>query len=155
MKKPVKKKYFANNSLYTGAQPYAYCYGENLSCTPEQGYKECSSITVEAPTNSDVIVTIKKDKKVYVHAYIRSGETHAFKLADDVYQTFFYYGNGWDFDKVIKRSSCGVLKGGFLRDIIVSKDDPFTLFRSEVKYELTLNPDGDFKSIPSSITEAL
>ena len=47
VKKPVKKKYFTNNSLYTGAQPYAYCYGENLSCTPEQGYKECSSITVE------------------------------------------------------------------------------------------------------------
>ena len=56
----VCREYYSDNSLYTGAIPYKYCYGGNPYCSPPSGYEECSFIDIKGPTNSDVIVIIKK-----------------------------------------------------------------------------------------------
>ena len=65
LRQAVIDKYISN-SLSTGATPYAYCFGSNNSCI-ESG---CSQIKVKTPHNSDVLVTIKKNDKVFRHAYI-------------------------------------------------------------------------------------
>src|SRR5690554_97318 len=67
---------YINNSLSTGAMPYAYCFGRNQSCS-DYG---CSQIKVRTPSNSDVVVTIKKNDQVYRHAYINSGSQYSFEL---------------------------------------------------------------------------
>tara|TARA_B110000240_G_scaffold173986_1_gene200117 strand:- start:355 stop:876 length:522 start_codon:yes stop_codon:yes gene_type:complete len=69
----VYKEYYSDNSLYTGATPYRYCYVRNPYCSPPYGYEECSFIDIRASSNSDVIVIIKKNNRVYSHAYIKAG----------------------------------------------------------------------------------
>ena len=91
----VYKEYYSDNSLYTGATPYSYCYGGNPYCSPPSGYAECSFIDVRASSNSDVIVIIKKNNRVYSHAYIKAGGYYKFKLGNGSFQSFFYYGKGW------------------------------------------------------------
>lgn len=148
--KALQEKYF-ENYLETGATPYAYCYGGNKSCS-EFG---CSAIEVTTPSNSDVVVTIKKNDKVYRHAYIRAGSTYSLEFPNGTYQAFFYYGNGWNPDKVIKETDCGTLKGGFVSGEQVSKDDPQSLDNNILKYELILQNHGNFKTQPSNLEEAL
>ena len=94
------KKYL-NNSLYTGATPYSQYYGNNYKCP----YDQCSGIRVTAPHGSDILVIIKRNNqngKVIAHGYICSGATYQFDLPDGTYQTFFYYGEGWNPNKVMK-----------------------------------------------------
>ena len=91
---------YINNSLRTGATPYAYCFGGNRSCS-DWG---CAGISVKTPYNSDVLVTIKKNGSVYRHAYIKAGDTFKFELPNGTYQPFFYYGTGWDPNKFVKKS---------------------------------------------------
>jgi len=92
---------YINNSLQTGSTPYAYCFGVNNSCN-DFG---CSQITVKTPYNSDVLVTIKKEGEVYRHAYIKSGSKYTFEFPNGMYQTFFYYGKGWNPEKIMKETS--------------------------------------------------
>ena len=112
--------YYSNNSLYNGAQPYSYCYGKNPYCTPPNGYADCSSIEVKAPFNSDVLVLIKKNNRVYSHGYIKAGRSYKFKLKNGNYQPFFYYGKGWNPNKFMKKASCGTIKGGFIKNELIS-----------------------------------
>ena len=97
--------YYSTNSLYTGSTPYKYCYGKNPYCSPPKGYAECSFIDIKASSNSDVVVIIKKNSRVYSHAYIKAGGSYKFKVGNGSFQTFFYYGKGWNPDKYIKKSS--------------------------------------------------
>ena len=101
---------YINNSLSTGAAPYSYCYGRNSSCSG----RGCSEIKVRTPYNSDVLVTIKKGEKVVRHAYIKGGSSYTFELPNGTYQPFFYYGKGWNPEKIMKQTTCGTLKGGFI-----------------------------------------
>ena len=79
---------FINKSLETDASPYGYCFGSDNSCNSD----ECSKISVTTPINSDVLVTIKKNGKVYRHTYIKAGRTFTFYMPNGNYQAFFYYG---------------------------------------------------------------
>jgi hypothetical protein len=137
-------------SLFTGATPYAYCYGKNLVCN-EFG---CSEISVKAPHNSDVMVTIKKGDRVKKHAYIRAGGTYSFSFPNGTYQPFFYYGNNWDPNKLMKSSPCGGIKGGFTTGEHFGKDSPQRLYNQALSYELILQPNGNFSTRPSSAVEA-
>lgn len=148
--KAIYEKYI-NNSLRTGSTPYAYCYGGNKSCS-EYG---CSEIKVKTPYNSDVLVTIKRNDKVVRHAYIKGGSSYTFEVPNGTYQPFFYYGKGWNPEKVMKQTTCGALKGGFISNETFGKDSPQSLSNNILEYELILQQNGNFSTKPSSANEAL
>lgn len=147
--KALRDKYI-NNSLYTGATPYAYCFGSNKSCS-DYG---CSEIRVKTPHSSDVMVTIKKDGVVYSHAYIKAGGQYTFELRNGTYQPFFYYGKGWNPNKEMKETDCGMLRGGFVADEHFGKDLQQTLSNEVLTYELILQKSGNFSTKPSNADEA-
>lgn len=142
---------YINNSLNTGDTPYAYCFGKNKACK-DYG---CSKIKVRTPYNSDVLVTIKKNGNVYRHAYIKAGSIYSFEFPNGTYQPFFYYGKGWNPHKIMKKASCGIIKGGFISNEQFGKDDPQYLNNNILEYELILQQDGNFSTRPSSSNEAL
>jgi hypothetical protein len=141
---------YINNSLHTGETPYSYCFGGNRGCT-EWG---CAGISVKTPYNSDVMVTIKKNDKVVRHAYIKAGSTYKFEFPNGIYQAFFYYGKGWNPNKVMKELDCGVLRGGFIANESFSKDNPQKLDNAVLSYELILQQNGNFSTKPSNSNEA-
>lgn len=151
MEEVAFKEQWKTNSLSTGAKPYAYCYGSSNYCN---GYG-CSQIKVRTPSNSDVLVSIKKDGKVYRHAYIRASSSYTFEVSSGSYQTFFYYGNGWDPNKFMKKSTCGTLKGGFVSNEDVSKSEYEYLSNNILEYELIQQISGNFSPRSSSVNEAL
>ncbi|PZW40459.1 hypothetical protein LX95_01522 [Mesonia algae] len=141
---------YINKSLYTGSTPYSYCFGRNKSCSSYG----CSQIKVRTPSNSDVVVTIKKNNKVFRHAYINAGSQYTFEFPNGTYQAFFYYGRGWNPNKVMKETDCGTLKGGFIADEHFGKDSPQSLSNNILEYELILQQNGNFSTRPSNSEEA-
>jgi hypothetical protein len=147
--KAIYEKYI-NNRLANGSTPYTYLYGHNKSCK-EWG---CSQIKVKTPTSSEVLVLIKRNGKVVKHAYIRASNSYTFEMPNGTYQPFFYYGKGWNPDKVMKQTEKGTLKGGFISEEHFSKDNPQTLNNNILEYELILQQSGNFSTKPSSQEEA-
>ena len=141
---------YINNSLENGSTPYANCYGVNKHC-PDEG---CSEISIKSPLNSDVLVNIKSEGKVVRHAYISAGNMVTFEVPDGIYQPFFYYGKGWNPEKPMKSNTDCPLTGGFISDESFGKDDPQELNNSILEYELILQPNGNFSTIPSNPSEA-
>lgn len=146
----LETEQYANNQLRTGGMPYAYCFGGSNSCS---GYG-CSQIKVRTPSNSDVLVSIKRNGRVYRHAYIQAGSSFTFRMPDGRYQAFFYYGKGWNPNKFIKKAGCGKLKGGFVSGEHVDKDDPQYLSNAILSYELILQRNGNLQTKSSNKTEA-
>lgn len=151
---PVKKelsdeeKMYLDNSLSTGTMPYSQYYGSNYECP----YDQCSGINVTAPVGSDIVVIIKRGNqsgKVVAHGYIRSGASFQFDIPDGTYQTFFYYGRGWNPNKIMK----GGIKGGFVKDEIFSKDNPQEIYSGILSYVLQLRTDGNFQTKGSDADE--
>lgn len=138
---------YISNSLRTGSTPYAKYYGNNSSCN-DYG---CSQIKVRT-SNSDVLVTIKKDDKVVRHAFIQGGDSYTFSFPNGTYQAFFYYGKGWNPEKVMKG---GEMKGGFITNEYFGKDAPQSLHNNILEYELILQQNGNFSTRPSNPDEAL
>lgn len=140
---------YLENSFFTGDTPYAQFYGENYKCP----YSQCSGIKVTAPEISDVIVTIKRNNengKVIAHGYINAGDTYQFDIPDGIYQTFFYYGKGWNPNKVIKDG----ITGGFVKNEVISKDDPQEIYSGILSYILQLRQSGNFQTQGSNFEEA-
>ena len=150
----VYKEYYSDNSLYTGATPYSYCYGGNPYCSPPSGYAECSFIDVRSSSNSDVIVIIKKNNRVYSHAYIKAGGYYKFKLGNGSFQSFFYYGKGWNPNKYIKNANCGKIIGGFVNNESLDKSEVEYLYNSSMSYTLYSVENGNFRPISSNKNEA-
>jgi hypothetical protein len=142
----IYASYYASNSLYNGATPYKYCYGAS-----NNGYP--SKVNIKSG-NSDVIVTIKKEGKVYRHAYIKANSNYTFKLADGSYNVYFYYGKGWNPKKFMKNTNCGRLVGGFVSNVSVGKDMYLSLNNQYMTYTLTSVKNGNFSPKTSSINEA-
>lgn len=143
-----EEKQYLNNSLSTGATPYAAFYGKNYKCP----YNQCSGIKVTAPAESDIVVIIKRnnqDGKVINHGYIKSGATYQFDIPDGTYQTFFYYGEGWNPNKDMGNG----IKGGFIKDEIFSKDNPQDIYSGVLTYVLQLQRDGNFQTKGSDKSE--
>jgi hypothetical protein len=144
--KAIYDKYIYN-SLTTGSTPYSRYYERNTSCSDYR----CSEIKVRT-SNSDVIVTIKKNGEVVTHAYINANDNYTFSLPNGTYQTFFYYGKGWNPEKEMK---AGKMKGGFIDNEHFGKDDAQTLNNNILEYELILQQNGNFSTRPSNPEEAL
>lgn len=143
-------KRYLGNSLPTGAAPYEEVYGANYVCNRTQ----CSGIKVTAPRESDIVVIIKKgnsEGKVVQHGYIKAGNTYQFDVPDGRYQTFFYYGEGWNPNKEMPS---GVI-GGFVKDEVFSKDKPQDVYGAILTYVLQLRRDGNFQTQTSNASEAL
>lgn len=141
-------KIYLDNSLSTGAMPYTQFYGKNYKCP----YDQCSGIRVTAPSESDIVVIIKRDNqngKVVAHGYIKAGGTFQFDIPDGTYQTFFYYGEGWNPNKEMGNG----VKGGFVKDEIFSKDNPQEIISGILTYVLQLQRDGNFQTKGSSRKE--
>lgn len=138
---------YIDNSLSTGDTPYAEYYGSNKECK----YDDCSQIKV-VTSDSDVLVTIKKDEKVVSHAYIGKNDNYTFSVPNGRYQVFFYYGRGWDPEKPMKN---GEMKGGFVADEAFQKDEPLDLNNNKLEYKLVLQQNGNFKTQSSDPSEAL
>jgi hypothetical protein len=147
-------KQWKSNSLRTGSTPYVDCFGRNPYCYPDDGYSECSFIKVVTPFNSDVMVTIKKRNRVYKHAYIKAGESYKFKLPNGSYETFFYYGKGWNPNKKMNSSNCSNLRGGFVSNETISKSGKESLYYGSLTYTLQLSSIGNFTPISSNSSEA-
>lgn len=145
---PEEDKQYLDNSLTTGATPYSSVYGKNYRCP----YTQCSGIKVTAPHESDIVVIIKRNNssgKVIAHGYIKAGGTYQFDIPDGTCQTFFYYGEGWNPNKVMK----GGVKGGFVKDEIFSKDNPQEIYSGVLSYVLQLQRDGNFQTKGSNKLE--
>lgn len=138
---------YISNSLNTGATPYSRYYGENSPCN-DYG---CSQIKVRT-SNSDVLVTIKKNDKVVRHAFIQAGDRYTFSFPNGTYQAFFYYGKGWNPEKEMKN---GEIKGGFISNEEFGKDEPQSLSNNVLEYELIMQQNGNFSTRPSNPEEAL
>lgn len=136
---------YAKNRLQHGDTPFAQFYGKN----PTYGN---SSIVINAPKESDVIVIIKdvrNNNKVKAHAYIHSGKSYTFRLPNGEYQPFFYYGSGWNPQKIH-----GEVIGGFANGEVFSKDNPQLLDYNILTYTLQLTSRGNFRPKDSNSTEA-
>lgn len=139
---------YLSNRLITGSTPYDSRYGKKYVCP----YNQCSGIKVTAPKESDIVVIIKRNNmegNVISHGYIRSGETYQFDLPTGTYQTFFYYGCGWNPNKDMKNG----VKGGFVKDEIYSKDKPQEIKDAVLSYVLQLQRDGNFSTQSSNSSE--
>lgn len=138
-------KKYEYHSLSTGTAPYSAFYGRNYKCP----YSQCSGINVTAPSQADIVVIIKKDNsdgKVVSHGYIRAGESFQFDVPDGTYQTFFYYGKGWNPNKDMGNG----VKGGFVKDEIFSKDNPQAIYSAVLSYVLQLQRNGNFQTKSSN-----
>jgi hypothetical protein len=139
------------NSLGTGSMPYAHCYGSSNYCSD----RSCSKIRVITGGSGDVLVSIKNSSgNVVRHAYIKGGNSFTFNLPDGSYQVFFYSGTGWNPNMQISSSSCSNLKGGFVSNEEVTKDNYINLYSQIMSYELILQQQGNFNTKPSSKNEA-
>ncbi|SFN07781.1 hypothetical protein SAMN05421738_106110 [Algoriella xinjiangensis] len=138
---------YISNSLQTGSTPYSKYYGRNSSCN-DYG---CSQIKVRT-SNSDVLVTIKKNDKVVRHAFIQAGDSYTFSFPNGIYQAFFYYGKGWS---PIKEMKNGEMQGGFISSEEFGKDEPQSLYNNILAYELIMQDNGNFSTQPSDPEEAL
>jgi len=139
-----------NNSLTTGARPYANCFPASNSCSG----LNCSEIRVNN-SGSDVIVTVKdRGGRVVRHAYIRGNNSLSIHLPDGTYQTFFYSGRGWNPNKPMTSSTCSQLRGGFVSNESFTKDPSFdNLRRTVVTYTLTPTRSGNFNTTGSSASQ--
>ena len=70
-------------------------------------------------------------------------------MPDGIYQTFFYYGKGWNPNQIMKDG----LKGGFVTDEIFSKDEPQEISSGVIEYVLQLRKDGNFQTEGSDLSE--
>ena len=137
-----------------GSQPYVQCYGTNIGCSGEY----CSIISVKPPRDYDVIVTIKQGGEngpVVAHGYLRQGyPAHKFDLPNGTYQAFFYYGKEWKAQALMPSKKCRMNLGNFSKDVTVGKDYPEYLYNAHLSYELIVQPNGNFQTKGSNLTEA-
>lgn len=144
----VLMEQWKNNSLRTGAMPYANCYGSSNYCGPY-----CSQITVKN-SGSDAVVLVKTKGKVIRHAYIKGRSSFTFNVPDGAYSVYFMQGDGWNPNKKMKKTYCGTPRGGFVSGQSVTKDDFLYLNSETITYTLYTVNNGNFIPKTSSVDEA-
>ena len=140
-----------SNSLDNGALPYEAQYGKNQTFLSDEPH---ATIKVKAPHQSDVVVIVKYDNpsgRVAGHIYVRRDQSASIQLPNGrIYQTFFYCGNDWSPEKAMSES----IIGGFTKGETFSKDGKPTRLKDKIRsYELSIQGDGNFTTVPSSAKE--
>ena len=100
------------------------------------------------------MVTIKKNDQVFRHAYTKANRCFTFDFPKGTYQAFFYYGKGWNPNNEMRRTSSGIVRGGFIADEVFGKNNPQLIGNGILTYELILQRNVDFKTQTSSKNEA-
>ena len=134
------------NSLRTGSMPYASCYGSS-------NYGS-SKIEVKNSGNDVVILVKNSNKKVIRHAYIQGNNNFSINLPNGRYSVFFYNGKGWNPNKKMKKTYCGIPRGGFVSNESFTKDENFYISNQILTYTLERSSYGNFNPKGSSINEA-
>lgn len=136
-----------DNSLDNGSQPYAAYYGKNLP------YKHGRpTVVVNAPYSSDVVVVVRHNNAegdVAGHVYVQRSNTASIQLQENKkYQVFFYYGRGWNPEKLITEK----IQGGFTQYESYAKDgESIQLSWGQIiTYSLEDVKNGNFSTEPSS-----
>ena len=143
----INDEHYKNHSLKNGDMPYSYCYG-SVNYGP-------SKIKINAGVG-DVLITVKNLKNVVVrHVYVASNKSFILRLPNGSYQVYFYYGNGWNPKRIMPKTICGNLIGGFVNNEITDKDpERVHLFYSSIEYTLRVKTNGNFKTEECSKDEA-
>lgn len=120
------------NRLETGTKPYKEFYGKG---TTGQDY-----LQFKTSGDNDYVVIAKRhgSSKVVNHIYIRGGDTETMHLPDGNYDIYFYSGKGWDPEK-----DMGTVKGGFVDEAPVEKDENVSLYDQYGEYTLYPVQGGD------------
>jgi len=107
---------YRNNSLETGAKPYASYFGRAQT---GQNY-----IDFKTSGLNDYVVIVKKhsNNKYINHIYIRGGDNARLNIPSGTYDVYFYSGKGWNPNMVI-----GDFNGGFVNGGTTQKDGPIQL----------------------------
>ncbi len=143
----INDEHFKNHSLNNGDMPYAYCYGSANSGP--------SKIKINAGIG-DVLITVKNLKNVVVrHVYVASYKSFTLRLQNGKYRVFFYYGTGWNPKRIMPKTICGNLTGGFVNNEFTNKDPEIVdLFYSGIEYTLKIQTNGNFQTENCSKDEA-
>lgn len=127
-----KKEPPTRRTLANGSQPYSRWYGYNQRRDYDNPQ---STITVTSSVSQDVVVIVKYNNKygdVAGHIYIQAGKTGEIYVSPGyTYQVFFYYGDDWDSEKVMK----GSIKGGFTRNESANEDPKSHYFAIHETYD--------------------
>lgn len=140
----------AYDSYYHGMVPYANCYGRNASCS-DWG---CSEVVVNANDYDPVLVIIKRNGTIIKNAIVAPSRSYKFEMKNGNYQVFFYYGDNWDSNKYMGTSSSGcVMRGGWAKNEVFTKDDSMYLSNEIITYTLERIVHGNFSTKGSSKSE--
>ena len=134
------------NTLRTGSMPYASCYGSS-------NYGS-SKIEVKNSGNDVVILVKNSNKRVIRHAYIKGNNNFSINLPNGRYSVFFYNGKGWNPNKKMKKTYCGIPRGGFVSNESFTKDENFYISNQILTYTLERSSYGNFNPKGSSMNEA-
>jgi hypothetical protein len=143
----INDEHYKNYSLKNGDMPYANCYG-SANYGP-------SKIKINAGYG-DVLITVKNLKNVVIrHVYVASNKSFTLKLPNGKYQVFFYYGDGWNPKRIMPKTTCDKLIGGFINNEFTNKDPEIVeLYYSGIEYTLRVQTNGNFHTESCSKDEA-
>lgn len=104
---------YRNNSLTTGAKPYASYLGKAKTGQHRISFKTSGP--------SDYIVIVKRSSNdAYInHIYIKGGDNATLNVPSGTYDIYFYSGRGWNPNK-----QTGRFTGGFVENEVMQKDGP-------------------------------
>lgn len=107
---------YRNNSLETGAKPYASYFGKAQTGKNYIDFKTSGS--------SDYIAIVKRhsNNRYINHIYIKGGDNARLYVPSGTYDVYFYSGSGWNPNMVV-----GQFTGGFVEGGIMQKDGPIQL----------------------------
>ena len=107
---------YRNNSLTTGAKPYASYFGKAQTGKNFIDFKTSGS--------SDYVAIVKRhsNNKYVNHTYIRGGDNARLYVPSGTYDVYFYSGSGWNPNMVV-----GQFTGGFVEGGTMQKDGPIQL----------------------------
>lgn len=116
---------YYNNSLQTGAKPYASYFGK--------ARKGSNYFTFNTSEGSDYVVIVKRhsDGRYINHTYIRGGDNATLYAPDGTFDVYFYSGTGWNPNKTV-----GSFTGGFVFGGTTQKDGPVDLRNAYMEYTL-------------------
>lgn len=112
---------YRNNSLRTGAKPYASYFGKAQTGKNFIDFKTSGS--------SDYVAIVKRhsNNKYVNHTYIRGGDNARLYVPSGTYDVYFYSGSGWNPNMVV-----GQFTGGFVDGGTMQKDGPIQLLSETI-----------------------
>ena len=115
---------YRNNSLATGAKPYASYFGKAQTGKNFIDFKTSGS--------NDYVAIVKRhsNNKYVNHTYIKGGDNARLYVPSGTYDVYFYSGSGWNPNMVV-----GQFTGGFVEGGTMQKDGPIQLVSETISLD--------------------